>query len=85
MSKHTIMIRSEDDLNGISITSLAKSLAINKPMPQSIEGHRPSLVQRKLYVSQPDPRPGVYMFLISGYFWFPFPAFTSISDMIYCY
>ena len=75
----------EDDFNGISIMSLANSLAEHKPMPQSIERHRPTLVQRKLYVSPSDPRPGVCMLLISGCFWFPFPTFTSISDMIYCY
>ena len=67
----------EDDFNGISITSLAKSLAKNRLMPQNIEMHRPSLVQRKLYVSPPDPRPGK-LFLISVFL--PFP--TSISDLL---
>lgn len=60
----------EDDFNGISITSLAKSLVKNKTMPQSIEGYRPTLVQRKLHVSHPDPRPGAYILI--SVFGFPF-------------
>ena len=51
----------DDDFNGISVQSLIKSLLKEKKMPQSnLPVKNTALVQRKIFVSHPDPRPGMF-------------------------
>jgi hypothetical protein len=51
----------DDDFNGISVQSLIKSLLKEKKMLQSnLPVKNTALVQRKIFVSHPDPRPGMF-------------------------